>query len=215
MRFFPAEAAVILLVASGLSSSMAAPPLTTNPAVASLQRTRTPTPTQTRPRFLTATTARQVPVTRPTPSFHLPTESPRRSRPTKQERQAQQSITIALVVLASLVATSFLVFLLRCAFRIKHVPKRDRVAEIIARHNLQSELAELERNPAVLRRPSLREPAPPYMPRPPSYVDTISRPYEASSQMRGQYAEVPMHSPPSTPPPIAVTTLPIHPSRTG
>jgi hypothetical protein len=90
-----------------------------------------------------------------------------------QVQQRQKKLAIALGVVAGFVSFGFLACIIRCLCRYKAPPKRDRIAEILQRHNLQCELEELERHPHVLRRPSLRDPAPPYSPRPPSYTESV------------------------------------------
>ena len=81
---------------------------------------------------------------------------------------------IALSTVGGSITLAFVIAIIRCISRYKHPPKRDRIAEAVERHNLQSEMEELARNPYALRRPSHREPAPPYIP-PPSYSDPLLR----------------------------------------
>jgi hypothetical protein len=67
---------------------------------------------------------------------------------------------------------------------------------VVNRHRLQQELEELERNPLARRRVSIQEPAPPYCPRPPSYVEQPSSPPQTYAI---DYAEIPTASPPGSP----------------
>ncbi|KAF8812312.1 hypothetical protein BYT27DRAFT_7132765 [Phlegmacium glaucopus] len=97
----------------------------------------------------------------------------------RHARPGQKPIFIVFEVLGGLVASILLLGLLRCCYQYNKAPKRDRIAEVLNRHHLQRELEELERNPHILRRPSLREPAPPYFPAPPSYDIITSTPTTA------------------------------------
>ncbi|KAF4619301.1 hypothetical protein D9613_005164 [Agrocybe pediades] len=118
-----------------------------------------------------------------------------------QSNSGQKPIAIAFEVLAGLVGVAILIALLRCCYNYRRTPGRDRIAEILHRHQLQRELEEIERNPAVLRRPSLREPAPPYFPRPPSYDDLIPSPLSrGTAPSRTEYAPLATYSPPPSPP---------------
>lgn len=90
------------------------------------------------------------------------------------QQSGQKPIFVVFEVLGGLLASGLLLGLGRCCYQYRKAPKRDRIAEVLNRHNLQRELEELERNPQILRRLSLREPAPPYYPAPPSYEVTSS-----------------------------------------
>lgn len=95
-------------------------------------------------------------------------------KPEDSRRQAsQRDVSITLGAIAGTFLFGFLLAIFRCIYRYKRPPKRDRIAEVLQRHNLHCEMQELERNPFAFRRPSLREPAPPYFPRPPSYADSV------------------------------------------
>jgi len=94
--------------------------------------------------------------------------------PPPSQHSGQKPILVVFEVLGGLLALGFLLCLGRCCYQYKKAPKRDRIAEVLHRHHLQRELEELERNPGILRRGSLRDPAPPYCPDPPSYEDTSS-----------------------------------------
>ena len=87
----------------------------------------------------------------------------------QSQHSGQKPILVVFEVLGGLLALGFLLCLGRCCYQYKKAPKRDRIAEVLHRHHLQREMEELERNPQILRRPSLGEPAPPYFPKPPSY----------------------------------------------
>ncbi|KAH9482790.1 hypothetical protein JR316_0004890 [Psilocybe cubensis] len=128
-----------------------------------------------------------------------PTSTPLPPRP------KHKPILIAFEVIGGLALAGVLLSLIRCYYNYKRTPHRDRIADILQRHHLQRELEELERNPHLLRRPSLREPAPPYFPRPPSYDDLTSGGPLAS---RGVYSAVGTHSPPPSPP-MSQIVLPV------
>jgi len=101
----------------------------------------------------------------------ISSSSPYEQDPNVQQRQ--KKLIIGLGIIAGFVSFGFLGCVIRCMHKYKAPPKRDRIAEVLQRHNLQCELEELERNPYALRRLSLREPAPPYSPRPPSYTESV------------------------------------------
>ncbi|KAF5321214.1 hypothetical protein D9619_000494 [Psilocybe cf. subviscida] len=134
----------------------------------------------------------------------------------------QRPIAIAFEVLGGVFAGLLLLSFLRCCNNYRKTPRRDRIAEIVHRHNLQRELEELERNPRALRRPSLPEPAPPYFPRPPSY-DTPPSQHSASSHSHRSersvspsvYSAVSTYSPSSTPPMSEVPLPSIAVNRRG
>lgn len=112
--------------------------------------------------------------TQPTPSIipihtQIPHTSPSR-------HFGQKPIFIVFEILAGLLASGLLLCCGRCCYQYKRAPKRDRIAEVLNRHNLQREMAGLELSPQILRRASLREPAPPYYPAPPSYEIITSSP---------------------------------------
>jgi hypothetical protein len=76
-------------------------------------------------------------------------------------------VTIIFAVLGGVVGFGFFLCLIRFLHNYSKTPPPDRITGVVNRYQLQRELEELERNP--LRRASLREPPPPYFPRPPSY----------------------------------------------
>lgn len=120
----------------------------------------------TRSTFLTGATRTNHPIV------------PFQTRPAAPSQDSQQSgqkaIFVVFEVLGGLLALGLFLCIGRCCYQYRKAPKRDRIAEVLNRHNLQRELEELERNPQILRRLSLREPAPPYYPAPPSYEITPS-----------------------------------------
>ena len=126
------------------------------------------------------------------PTFPEPTTWPTETKPADIpfhtgatppfQQSGQKPIFVVFEVLGGLLASGLLLGLGRCCYQYKKAPKRDRIAEVLNRHNLQRELEELERNPQILRRPSLREPAPPYYPAPPSYeVNSAESPIVADT----------------------------------
>ncbi|KDR83889.1 hypothetical protein GALMADRAFT_133286 [Galerina marginata CBS 339.88] len=148
--------------------------------------------------------------------FPIHTRPPPPPPPFAQARHSQKPISIAFEVLGGLFASLIFFSVVRCCYNYKKTPHRDRIADILHRHNLQRELEELERNPAAIRRPSLREPAPPYFPRPPSY-DEMVPPQPVRTAPHAEYSAVSMYSPPPSPPmsqrilPGSTSTAPTHP----
>ena len=146
---------------------------------------------------------------------HTPVPNPTRA-PIKSSAAPSQSgqkpISIVFEVLGGLFASAFILGFIRCYHNYRKTPGRDRIADILQRHQLQRELEELERNPVLLpRHQSLREPAPPYFPRPPSYDNSNQRTSmppvtlgrgedHPQPDNRSQYSAVSTHSPPSSPP---------------
>lgn len=130
-------------------------------------------------------------------------------RPTGRFQTNQRPLNIAFEVLGGILAAGMLLGFLRCCYNYRKTPRRDRIADILHRHHLQRELEELERNPAALRRPSLREPAPPYFPRPPSY-EHMNSTHQGTAPHRVDYSAVPTYSPPPSPPMSQRIPLPTH-----
>lgn len=133
---------------------------------------------------------------RPTqPPIPIHTEDPLHA--VHPHRSSPASIAIIFEVLGGIIAFGVIVSLTRCFYIYKRTPKRDRIAEVLNRHHLQRELAELGRNPVIIRHPSLREPAPPYCPRPPSYDAALTAP--VSPPQQAEYEELGTSSPPHSP----------------
>ena len=130
-------------------------------------------------------------------------------RPTGRFQTNQRPLNIAFEVLGGILAAGMLLGFLRCCYNYRKTPRRDRIADILHRHHLQRELEELERNPAALRRPSLREPAPPYFPRPPSY-EHMNSTHQGTAPHRVDYSAVPTYSPPPSPLMSQRIPLPTH-----
>jgi len=132
-------------------------------------------------------------ITRPTFTFATGTiPSPFHTRPphsvlpqAQPQQSGQKPIFVVFEVLGGVLASGLLLGLLRCCYQYNKAPQRDRIAEVLNRHNLQRELEELERNPNILRRQSLREPAPPYFPAPPSYEIITSPPITTGAHRTG------------------------------
>ena len=129
-----------------------------------------------------------------TPSSPVPT--PRQSSPATGRRRRTNPIAIFLAVFGGLVGFGLFLGLTRCIYNYSKTPPRDRISGVLNRYHLQRELEEIERNPFALRRPSPREPAPPYIPKPPSYTE---RPSESSPRPGPEYAEIHIGSPPTSP----------------
>ncbi|PPQ77348.1 hypothetical protein CVT25_010930 [Psilocybe cyanescens] len=147
------------------------------------------------PHIIPATNTRPIPF--PGHSSHARPPPPESSP--APPRSGHKPILIAVEVIGGLVIAGVLLSLIRCYYIYKKTPHRDRIADILQRHHLQRELDELERNPGILRRPSLREPAPPYFPRPPSY-DDMNPGHPRTLASRTGYSAVVTHSPPASPP---------------
>ena len=118
-----------------------------------------------------------IPITSPTfPPGPTKTNHPivpfHTADPPPSRHSGQEPIFVAFEVVGGLLALGFLLCFGRCCYQYRKAPKRDRIAEVLNRHHLQRELEELGRNPQILRRLSLHEPAPPYGPDPPSYEVT-------------------------------------------
>jgi hypothetical protein len=150
--------------------------------------------------------------TLPTHSRIPPIINPVHTRPphrTDRFQANQRPLNISFEVLGGILATGMLLGFLRCCFNYRKTPRRDRIADILHRHHLQRELEELERNPVALRRPSLREPAPPYFPRPPSYEHMVST-HQGMAPSRVDYPAAPTYTPPSSPLMSQRIPLPTH-----
>lgn len=100
--------------------------------------------------------------------------TPKNLQDKSRTKSSQRNAIIAISTIGGTFVLCFLLALVRCACRYKRPPKRDRIAEAIERDNLQREMEQLARDPHALRQPLVREPAPPYIPRPPSYSETLS-----------------------------------------
>jgi len=109
----------------------------------------------------------------------------------------QTPIVIFFEVICGIVAIAIFLFLIRFFHSYRKTPDPDRVLGIISRYRLQVELEDLHRRPTT-RRTSIREPAPPYVPRPPSYGEFPSVDHLADhSQVRDESPITP------SPPPMA------------
>jgi hypothetical protein len=139
------------------------------------------------------------------PVVPFQTEAPPPSQDSQQS--GQKPIFVVFEVLGGLLALGLLLGLGRCCYQYRKAPKRDRIAEVLNRHNLQRELEELERNPQILRRLSLREPAPPYYPAPPSY-EVTSSPIIAGTN----YTDMDTHDIPSSSSPQPSILIPPRPA---
>ncbi|KAF9478177.1 hypothetical protein BDN70DRAFT_933631 [Pholiota conissans] len=139
------------------------------------------------------------------------TRNPFQNPHVKPSRSGQKPISIVFEVLGGVAASALLLGFIRCFHNYRKTPARDRIADILHRHQLQRELEELGRNPHILRRHhSIRDPAPPYFPRPPSYENVLpsmppvsiasSRDHHLQDDDRAHYIPVATNSPPSSPP---------------
>jgi hypothetical protein len=154
-----------------------------------------PPPTQFTPTQLTFT-----------PSSPVPT--PWQTNPANRRRHVNPA-AIFLAIFGSVVGFGLFLGLTRCLYNYSKTPPRDRISGVMNRYQLQRELEELERNPFALRRTSLREPAPPYIPKPPSYTERPSSPRVPGLE----YAEVHSGSPSPPGSPIASRgSLEAHPA---
>jgi len=143
-----------------------------------------------------------LPAPHPTPFhpsvFHPhPSSSAVPDRPIPPHHKSQTPIIIFFEVLGGIALLVVIVSFIRCFYVYKSTPKQDRIAAILQRHQLQRELEDIERNTQVSRRhgrfPSILEPAPPYVPPPPSYDGH-------GHTVRGNYEGLASTSPPSSPP---------------
>lgn len=105
-----------------------------------------------------------------------PTPAPTRTRAPDIRPQSQSIRQTPIIIFFEVLCGIFLLIVCMGMFRFcrsyRKTPTRDRVSAIISRHRLQMELDELRRRPPMRRFNSIQEPAPPYMPRPPSYIET-------------------------------------------
>lgn len=109
----------------------------------------------------------------------FPTQPPHSSG-APHRQSGQKPIFVVFEVVGGLIGSILLIGLLRCCYQYNKAPKRDRITEVLNRHHLQRELAELEQNSHILRRPPLG-PAPPYFPAPPPYKIIASTPISANA----------------------------------
>ncbi|RDB20130.1 hypothetical protein Hypma_012760 [Hypsizygus marmoreus] len=114
--------------------------------------------------------------------------------PHRRPAHGQTPIVIFFEVLCGVLAVALFFGALRFCRSYRKTPRRDRILNVINRHRLQLELEELQRRPPT-RRFSLQEPAPPYLPRPPSYDGSL--PVQQNGGIH--YAEIPSSSPPDSP----------------
>ncbi|KAF9452417.1 hypothetical protein P691DRAFT_804534 [Macrolepiota fuliginosa MF-IS2] len=124
------------------------------------------------------------------------TEPPRRPH----RNSSQAPIAIVFEVIGGVVGLVVLVSCLRCCYIYNRTPRRDRIEGVLHRHQLERELAELERNPLALRRSPTNDPVPPYFPPPPTYEAITSTGSTPTPPQRSGYVGVLTSSPPSTPP---------------
>lgn len=129
-----------------------------------------------------------------TPAPPIPT-SWRGPGPATNRPASNNPASIFFEVFGAVIGFVLVLGLTRCLYNYHKTPPPDRISGVVNRYHLQRELEELERNPFALRRPSLRDPAPPYIPKPPSYSESPS-----SLPPHGpEYAEVPSGDPPGSP----------------
>lgn len=153
----------------------------------------------------------------PTPTrAHTITIIPTSTEPRQRHdghQSSQKPINIFFEVLGGVVGLAILISCIRCCYSYNRTPKRDRIAAVLQRHQLERELEELERNPFTLRRSPSNDPVPPYFPPPPTYeVITSTNPASSSLQHSG-YLEISTASPPPSPPSPTLQLAPSH-SRT-
>lgn len=211
----PASCTIILPVCLPLTSSLAAPTSTvvdpSSPSI-SFHATTTSNSTTTRGRstFHRPTSSRKASLAILTPPPGHFTHHRTRTitiaptaideRPRDERRSSQKPIVIVFEVLGGLIGLAVIISCLRCCYVYNKTPKRDRIAAVLHRHQLERELEELERNPLALRRSPTGDPVPPYFPPPPTYETVTSTNSTATPPQRSGYVEVSTASPPSTPP---------------
>ncbi|KAF9006513.1 hypothetical protein BDQ17DRAFT_287977 [Cyathus striatus] len=161
-------------------------------------------------------------VPHPTPSFDPAQTDPPPPRPPfhphPHHGHPQKPITIVFEVLGGAVGLAFLLGFLRCCYVYQRTPKRDRIAAVLSRHQLERELQELERNPTALRRRSfILDPAPPYFPPPPAYATqptTIPSNNNRTEYVDGPTSTASPSSPPSSSAPLVHPSTPLEQSTT-
>ncbi|KAH7916285.1 hypothetical protein BJ138DRAFT_1139997 [Hygrophoropsis aurantiaca] len=80
-----------------------------------------------------------------------------------------EAVSVVFIVLGGIGGVTLVFFLFRCWYSYHKTPRRDRIATLLSRYNLEREMAEMEHE-APRRRWSLPLPPPPYQPPPPRYL---------------------------------------------
>lgn len=113
---------------------------------------------------------------RPPPGSGNPTHIPEvQNQPGQHHHRlvrGQAAVAITFGVLGCLAIAIFTFGLLRCCYSYKKTPQRDRIAALLNRHRLQTEMEEIARQGGRLS-PSQIPPPPPYVPKPPDYYPDI------------------------------------------
>lgn len=109
-----------------------------------------------------------------TPHTHAPPPSPSAVQSQSTQRHGPSAVAIVFGVVGGLFALAVVASIVRCVYKYKRTPGRDRIAALLDRHRLERELAEMEEAPPARRRSLLGPPPPPYQ-RPPDYGEEISR----------------------------------------
>nr|GAT53623.1 predicted protein [Mycena chlorophos] len=107
----------------------------------------------------------------PDPTQHHPWFPPpsQSSIPITTHHESLAALVFEIIGILAALVVAFSV--IRCFIIYKRTPQRDRILNILHRHQLQREMEELERNPPMpWQRPSIDPPPPPYL-RPPDYED--------------------------------------------
>jgi hypothetical protein len=91
--------------------------------------------------------------------------------PPNPHHQHQTAIAITFGVLGCLAMAIFAFGLFRCCYSYKKTPQPDRIAALLNRHHLQTEMDEIARRAG--RKPSRGPPPPPYVPKPPEYESVV------------------------------------------
>ena len=114
-----------------------------------------------------------------TPTPTAPFTGPNPTRPIQDQSGPHRQSVVAIVFecIAGLVALLFLIWLTRCLYKYKRTPRQDRIANLLARHHLEREMEQLEREQMMRRsrRTSLLRPPPPPYQHAPAY-ETVAAP---------------------------------------
>ncbi|KAI0082350.1 hypothetical protein K474DRAFT_500607 [Panus rudis PR-1116 ss-1] len=114
---------------------------------------------------------------RPAPTFR-PTADPPANTDSQPRSHRQSTVAIVFETFAGIIGLIFFILFMRCIYRWKTAPPRDRIAALLSRHQLEREMEELEREQIArrARRGSIIRPPPPPYQHAPAYETVIQSP---------------------------------------
>ncbi|KAK7695370.1 hypothetical protein QCA50_000005 [Cerrena zonata] len=134
-------------------------------------------------RTISFTGSRTLPISHHffTPTQTGPFNPPNTARPLpdlSSPPHRQSVVAIVFECIAGLVGLLILIWLTRCIYKYKRTPRQDRIASLLARHHLEREMEQLEREQMMRRsrRTSLLRPPPPPYQHAPAYDDAVAGP---------------------------------------